>query len=298
MDKNQITVLVLFDLSKAFEYVDHKVILISLHELGFSLEVISWFFSYLSNRLQSILNERGTPIELLKTSSGVPQGSVLGPILFLIVINSVARWINFCKYGLIADDMYIYHHCLVYQLQDAVQRVTADSQAIADWARSHSLMINLTKTTAMILGSNGKLKQLQFVEVRPILVDNTVIPYVNSAKCLGLVINQNLSWNSHILQTTRKVNYALHSLKVRKNIYSTEIRRLLVIATILPLIDYCSIVLIDSTSENDLKLQRAVNSSIRFIFNLKKDEHISPHRKELEWLTINYRRLYYAVCFL
>ncbi|CAG5085126.1 Protein of unknown function [Cotesia congregata] len=99
--------------------------------------------------------------------------------------------------------MYIYHHCLAYQLHDAVQQVTTDSQAIADWARSHGLMINFTKTTAMIWGSNDKLKQLQSLEVPPILVDYPVIPYVNSTKCLGLIIDQNLSWNSHILQTTR-----------------------------------------------------------------------------------------------
>lgn len=249
MDKNQVTILVLFDLSKAFDFVDHKVILISLFELGFSVEVINWFFSYLSNRSQSILNDHGTPIELLKTSSGVPQGSVLGPILFLIVMNSVVWWINFCKYGLFADDMYIYRHCLTYQLPEAVQRVTADAQAIADWTREHGLMINLSKTTAMILGSNGKLKQLCTMELPPIIVDNVVIPYVNSAKCLGLHIGQNLSWNNHISQTVRKMNYALHSLKARKNIFTTEIRKLLVTATILPLIDYCSLVLIDSTSE-------------------------------------------------
>ncbi|XP_057333966.1 uncharacterized protein LOC130673076 [Microplitis mediator] len=177
--------------------------------------------------------------------------------------------------------MYIYRHCFAYQFHDAVQQVTADSQAIADWARSHGLMINLSKTTAMILGSSSKLKQLQSLDVPPIQIDNSQIPYVNSTKCLGFIIDQNLSWNSHILQTTRKVNFALHSLKVRKNIYTTEIRKLLVTATILPLIDYCSIVLIDSTSENNLKLQRAVNSSIKFIFNLKKYDHISPYRQEL-----------------
>ncbi|CAG5109296.1 Protein of unknown function [Cotesia congregata] len=93
------------------------------------------------------------------------------------------------------------------------------------------------------------------------------------------------------------MNYALHSLKARKNIFTTEIRRLLVTATILPLIDYCSLVLINPTSENDLKLQRTINSAIRYIFNLRKDEHISPHRRQLGWLTVKYRRFYFAVCF-
>ncbi|XP_044585968.1 uncharacterized protein LOC123266005 [Cotesia glomerata] len=297
MDKNKLTIIVLFDLSKAFDYVDPKIILIALFELGYSMETIIWFFSYLSNRSQSILNDLGTPIQLLRTSSGVPQGSVLGPILFLIVMNSVVRWLVYCNYGLFADDKYIYLHFFVYQLQEAVRQVNIDAQSVADWARKHGLEINLSKTKAMILSSNSKLKQLSNFDLPPIIINGVIISYVDTAKCLGLHISRNLSWNYHFKLVVSKINLALHSLKVRKNIFSTDIRKLLVSSTILPLIDYCSIVLVDSTSENDLKLQRAINCSIRFIFNLKNDEHITPYRRELGWLTVKYRRMYFMSCF-
>ncbi|XP_074102133.1 uncharacterized protein LOC141529488 [Cotesia typhae] len=185
----------------------------------------------------------------------------------------------------------------MYQLQEAVRQVNIDAQSVADWARKHGLEINLSKTKAMILGSNSKLKQLSNFDLPPIIIDGVIIPYVDTTKCLGLYISRNLSWNHHVKLVVSKVNSALHSLKVRKNIFSTDVRKLLVSSTILPLLDYCSIVLVDSTSENDLKLQRAINCSIRFIFNLRKDEHITPYQRELGWLTVKYRRMYFMSCY-
>ncbi|XP_044577603.1 uncharacterized protein LOC123260529 [Cotesia glomerata] len=149
----------------------------------------------------------------------------------------------------------------------------------------------------MILGSNSKLKKLEDLDLPPIVVNDVIISYVNYTKCLGIQLSRNLSWNYHVTQIVSKVNSALHCLKVRKNIFSTAIRKLLVSATILPLVDYCSVVLVDSTSDNNLKLQRAINCSIRFIFNLKKDEHISPFRRELGWLSVKYRQMYYMSCY-
>ncbi|CAG5090605.1 Protein of unknown function [Cotesia congregata] len=171
------------------------------------------------------------------------------------------------------------------------------NKAIADWARDHGLQVNLSKRKAMIIGTNSKLKSLDIESLPPIIVNNIALPYVNQTKGLGLLLNNDLSWNSYVSQVIKRVNSTLYSLKIRKNIYSTDIRKLLVTATILPLIDYCSIVLIDSTADNNLKLQRSLNNTIRFIYNLRRDEHITPYRRELNWLSIKSRRLYYLVTY-
>ncbi|CAG5083524.1 Protein of unknown function, partial [Cotesia congregata] len=152
---------------------------------------------------------------------------------------------------------------------------------------------------AMILGSNGRLRQLQEFDFPPVKINGVVIPYTDSAKCLGVYIDRSLSWNTHVSQVVRKVNSALHCLKVRKNIFTKELRKVLVTATILPLVDYCSAVLVDATAENDRKLQRALNASIvGFIFDLRRDVHISPYRKDLSWLSFKYRRMYFMTCLL
>ncbi|CAG5093309.1 Protein of unknown function, partial [Cotesia congregata] len=128
-----------------------------------------------------------------------------------------------------------------------------------NWTAERGLKLNLNETVAMIIGSNGRLRKLDVNSIPPIVVDGIALPYVNSTKCLGLHISNNLSWKLHVSYTIKKINSAIHSLKVRKNIFTQEIRKLLISATVLPLIDYCSAVLIDYTAENDLILQRAIN---------------------------------------
>lgn len=98
--------------------------------------------------------------------------------------------------------------------------------------------------------------------------------------------------------TTRKVYATLNSLKQRKNILSTANRKLLITALVIPILDYCSLVLIDNSKRLDYKLQCLMNSSIRFIFDLKRDDHITPYRRSLKWLSIKSKRLYLLACFL
>ncbi|XP_044583970.1 uncharacterized protein LOC123264615 [Cotesia glomerata] len=205
MDTGKLTLLVLFDLTKAFEYVNPRVILSTLIELGFFVKTISWFFSYLTNRSQAVLNDDGLPTEFLETTSGVPQGSVLGPILFLLVMNSVAKRLIYSRHGLFADDKYIYLHYHYYQLYDAIRQITTDAQAVADWAKDNGLEINVTKTKAMLLGSSGKLKNIQHNFLPPTVVNGIAIPFTESAKCLGLHITNTLSWNLHTSKTIKNL---------------------------------------------------------------------------------------------
>ncbi|CAD6222049.1 GSCOCG00005310001-RA-CDS, partial [Cotesia congregata] len=177
-------------------------------------------------------------------------------------------------------------------------RINSDAQAVADWAKEVGLELNLGKTKVMILGSSRKLKLLKGFDLPEIIVDGNVIPYVSSTKHLGVYLSAYLSWDLHVSQISRKVYGTLNNLKYRKNILSTSTRKLLVAAMVIPIIDYCSLVLMDVSKSLDYKLQRLVNNGIRFIFNLKRDEHITPHRRSLQWLTVKSKRYYFLACFL
>ncbi|CAG5109295.1 Protein of unknown function [Cotesia congregata] len=122
----------------------------------------------------------------------------------------------------------------------------------------------------MILGSNRRLKLLDNCDLPSIIIDGNVIPYVNTTKHLGIHVTRNLSWDVHVAHTTRKVYATLNCLKYRRNILSTPTRKLL----------------------------RLVNNTIRFIFNLRRDEHITPYKHKLNWLTIKFKRLYALACFM
>ncbi|CAG5100621.1 Protein of unknown function [Cotesia congregata] len=166
-----------------------------------------------------------------------------------------------------------------------------------DWAKEVGLVINFEKTKVMVLGNSMKLKVLENSGLPQIVIDGKIIPYVSSAKHLGVHLSNNLSWDVHIAQITRKVYATLKNLKHRKSILSSSTRKILITATVIPNIEYCSLVLIDSSKRLDYKLQCLMNNAVRFIFNLKRDEHITPYRCSLNWLTIKSKRSYNLACF-
>ena len=106
----------------------------------------------------------------------------------------------------------------------------------------------------------------------------------------------NFSWNKHVLHVSRCVHQALYKLKFNKNSLSTELRIKLITTLVIPHIDYCCLVYHGLSSELNVKLQRLVNCCIRFIFNLRRDEHITPFRHRLGWLSTENRRLYFLGC--
>ncbi|XP_044591465.1 uncharacterized protein LOC123269694 [Cotesia glomerata] len=196
MDNNQLTLIVFFYLTKAFDYVDHKITLKTLIELGFTLETVKWFLSYLSNRTQSVLNEDGKPVGFEDTTSGAPQGSVLGPILSLLVMNSAAKRLAYSSHGLFADDKYIYLQCYSYQIHEATRQLNLDAQAVVNWARDDGLEVNLLKTKAMVLGLNNKVKSLLREGIPQLEIDGVALPHVESTKCLRLHLIRELGWLS------------------------------------------------------------------------------------------------------
>lgn len=157
----------------------------------------------------------------------------------------------------------------------------------------NGLKLNLRKSLVLILGSRAYVSQVNLDCLPPIIVDGTPLPYVREARNLGVVMSCDLSWNKHIATISRKINFTLHKLKYHKNAMSSELRTTLVSTLIFPIIDYCSLVYNDVSAELNIKLQRLINSSIRFIFNLRRDEHITAYRRQLGWLTVKRRRLYF-----
>ncbi|XP_046599998.1 uncharacterized protein LOC124295156 [Neodiprion lecontei] len=203
-----------------------------------------------------------------------------------------------CKHMMYADDLQIYLHCYPDELPQAVERVNEDVAMNHDWMLKNMLSLNISKTKALIISSARYRSSIESSYVPPIQVKDEVIPYVVQAKNLGVIINNTLTWSEHVLFISRRVHNTLWQLKSNKELLPTRLRSSLVNSLILPLFDYCALVYCDLTAGLELKLKRALNSCVRFVFDVHKSEHISPYYRMLGWLDLADRRKYLLGTFL
>ena len=154
INRKRVTLLLLFDFSKAFDSVCHVKLLHKLLEHGFTKSFINWIASYLVGRQQAVVDNNGNFSSFLELNTGVPQGSVLGPLLFAIYVNDLPlcfdRDVSHIMY---ADDLQIYVSCPLEELDDFSAKMSANADRSINWANLHNLRLNVDKTKAMVIGS-------------------------------------------------------------------------------------------------------------------------------------------------
>lgn len=283
----------MFDFSKAFDKVPHHLLLCKLRKIGFSITSLKWIHSYLSERTQAVIDECGNVSPWLSTNLGVPQDSVLGPLLFSLFINDISDSIKFSSHMTFADDVQIYRSCAPNDLQHSLACINQDVNSIYEYSLANELSLSLPKSKVLILGSNARIRELDLRNLPAILVGGVPLPYVSEHRNLGLVIPSSLSWKRHVACISRDVHGLLHKLKYHRNSLPTDVRAKLISTLIFPRLDYCSIVFCNLPSTLDCKLQRLVNSCIRFVFDLRRDSHVTAFRHQLGWLSVKNRRLYF-----
>ena len=188
------------------------------------------------------------------------------------------------------DDDDFYQHCFVNNVNDAIRNLNIDLNELVNWSKKIGIEINIKKTRAMILGSSYNLSRIDNLDILPVLISNTVIPFVNNFKNLGVQISRDLLWNEQISAIISKVNYSLASFYRRTRFFPRNVKILLANSLLLPHFEYCNLVYNSLTHFLDEKLKKLQNQCIRFIFDLRKFEHITPYRKQLNWLTPSGRR--------
>ena len=287
--KNTPTILILLDLSSAFDTLDHNILIRRLENIGIKDSVLSWFTSYLINRSFSICIDNAIT-EPCHTTHGVPQGSVLGPILFNIYISPLLYLleeypdIHFHSY---ADDLQLYCN-----LPDPINNINTINKCINDiskWLSNNSLLLNSLKTKALLINTSPGHHSIP-----PIIINNHIIEYSNQAKNLGLTLDQKLSYLPHITNISKSINYTLHTIRLIRPSITTELAKLLVTSLILPRLDYCNSTLNSLPAHTIKMLTKLQYRAIRTIFRIKKysRQHITPYMKSIHWLPIPYRIQY------
>ena len=252
------------DFYKAFDTVNHKILLQKLSKIGIRGNTNLLIKNYLENRTQkTCLN--GVDSNLDNIVCGVPQGSVLGPLLFLIYINDLCNVIANCNIHLYADDT-----VLVYSAPDiytAHLHLQNDLNNLANWCKGNKLSINIKKTKSMIVGTRSMVKK------HPILprlkIDGKTIDYVFQYKYLGVTLDEILSFHAHLNNTIKIVSHKkilLHKIRC----YITEDAAVKIYKSmILPYVDYGDIFYMNANSGLVEKLQTLQNRALRICFTAR-----------------------------
>ena len=200
--------MIFLDLKKAFDTVDHQILLSKLNYYGIHGKSFKWFQSYLENRTQKC-SVNGSLSNSYSLTCGVPQGTILGPLLFLLYINDLPNCLSNCKPRMYADDTHLTY--AGSNLENVQFCLNEDLANVFNWLQANKLTLNMTKTEFMLIGSRQRLNTLTASPT--ITMNNTQVSQVTTTKSLGVIIDDKLDWHSHIEKLTKKIASGIGALK-------------------------------------------------------------------------------------
>lgn len=295
LDKNNPCLLVLLDLTKAFESVNHNKLICKLHRnFNFSRLGCKLISSFLCNISQFVVN--GSICSETKTiSSGVPQGSILGPVLFMIYANDIVNCIRNSNVYIFADDIQLCSVSNAHTYYDCSSKINDDLGRISNWANENYIKINPRKTQAMAFG------RVHDNSTPSIFLNGHCVPLSNSAKCLGVTIDSNLKFSNHINNVIAKVGLTLRKLYSLSCFLPFQVRYRLAHAVLMPHMLYCMEVYSGTNASLIKECQMCFNRIIRFVYNLQSRDHVSEYTLQfigcsfLDFIKIRICFLFYKI---
>ena len=272
---------IFLDFSKAFDTINHDILLYKLSHYGIRGKALEWFRNYLTNRKQyTFLNGHNSTLKEIKC--GVPQGSLLGPLLFILYINDFCRSSNILSFILFADDSNVFFshdnsNTLINIVNSELDKLTA-------WIRANKLSLNLQKTKYMFFSNT--------VEDLPsdVIFDNTSLERVSNIKFLGITVDDKLSWKSHIVNISNTISRNIGVINKLKYFIPSSSLLTLYSSLILPYLNY-GILAWGNTQKALLdKLLLLQKKSLRIIFN--KPSHFHTNQLFLENKILKVKDLY------
>lgn len=223
-DEKKATVLVLIDFSKAFDTIDHKILLAVLKFVGVSNETLNFFRSYLTGRTQRVKadNSVSAPLDVL---SGVPQGSILGPLLYTLYTSEFQKSVKHCQMHLYADDTQLYLSFDPSQCLEAMDKINQDIVSLLEKSKSHSLNINATKTSVLVFGQPNVRSEVS--ERILINIDGHNVSPTVKAKNLGLIFDSSLRFKPHINNCIRLAYMNLKMIYSNRYYLSQKVKTIL-----------------------------------------------------------------------
>jgi len=288
------SLLVLLDLSAAFDTIDHTILLERLETVaGIRRAALAWLRSYLRDRTQSVIinGVRSTTVDL---SIGVPQGSVLGPLLFLVYIiplrSVIERHPEICHHGY-ADDRQLYTH---FRLRDqdsyrqALQRLEKCVEEVRVWMLTNRLKINSDKTEFMVITTPHY--QTTYQALRPaVCVGGVSVHAVSSLRNLGVTMDSTMSMHAQIQSVKNIMFHHLRTISSIRRFLDKDTCVKAVLSLVMSRVDYCNSLLVGQSVAALRGLQLAQNYAARLVMGLRRRDHVTPALRALHWLPIHQR---------
>jgi hypothetical protein len=285
--EQKVVLVVLLDLSAAFDTVSHEYLLSTLQDLGVQETALAWIKSYLTSRHQQV-SIKGTRSDEKELTCGVPQGSVLGPILFNIYTSSLGRLLRqqLPQYNLYADDSTLYLCIKPKQLMEGTRQIEDCVQLVQRWMSSSQLKMNNDRTEFLLISS----RQMARTITPPTLTvsDHEIKP--SKAVCsLGVTLDRHATLEAHTNNICRQAYMQLKNIsKLRRYLDPTSLE-CIVHAFVTSRLDYCNSLLCGLPSTLLARLQRVQNTAARILTGTPKYDHITPVLHSLHWLPVTKR---------
>ena len=260
IDRGMTNSVVFLDLAKAFDTVSHAILLRKLGFYSVKGTTLDWFQSYLSNRQQHCVVE-GSISKSQRVVCGVPQGSILGPLLFLLYINDLPECLQFTKPHMYADDTKL--SAAAEWTIEVQSRINQDLFNAGNWLVANKLSRNVAKTEHMFFGSNFRLSNLG--KTVPIFLGDKQIKRVKHTKYLGVHLDENLKWEEHIDNICSKINRSINGLRQARGYVDLDVLKTIYNALIQPVFDYCDAVWGNLNKGLASKIQKLQNRAARVI---------------------------------
>ena len=293
-DSGRVSMLSLLDLSAAFDTIDHGILIAQLRKnFGCSGKVLEWFKSYLACRTQSVLVGHESSQSVLKY--GVPQGSVLGPVLFTIYMKPLSTVISQSGhlYHFFADDTQLHNSSVPSEFPTLALDLTDTVEDVANWMTKNKLKMNEQKTELINIGTKAKISQ---ISTNSVTISGCKISFSPCVKNLGVYFDETLSMDAHIQHLCRSLYYQLRNIaKIRPSLTANAANKL-AISFILSRLDYCNSLLAGLPDNKLNKLQRIQNHAARLVLRRPRHESAKSLLRTLHWLPVKARIHYKIAC--
>ena len=279
IDKGEYTIGIFLDLSKAFDMINHKILIKKLEHYGIRGICLKWFENYLENRKQIVKYNQVKSKEMIITS-GVPQGSILGPLLFLLYINDIQNCSKIISIILFADDTNIFYSNSCLKTLNEIIQLEIDK--IADWLNVNKLSINTTKTKFMLFRSSKKKHKHNIT----ITINNNNIKQVKNTTFLGIIIDECLTWNDHVDMISKKIIKSAGLITRIRHFINLNALKLIYYALVYPYLIYGNLIWGNTYKKRIQKLMNIQKKIVRLMTFKSYLEHTEPIFCDLKILNI------------